>query len=271
VTRAASGCLTGAVVSTFGVPGPDRITYSAQVAGSEPGREYKRRTVRMLDLRPGQAVLEVGCGPGTDLRELAEGVTATGSVIGLDVRPALVEEARARVADLPWVAVRVGDALALPLPEASVDRARADRMVQHVERPLGLFAELRRVLRPGGLAVLSEPDWDSLAIDPGDPETNRAFNRFVCAERVRNPIVGRQLARLAEQSGLDVLALRALPLVSRDFELTDKIAGLRRNSERAVKAGYLDRDAARRWLAELAAGPFLAASLLFAVLVRRPG
>lgn len=249
---------------------PDRLTYYAQVAASDQGRDYKRQVLAALDLRPGQTVLDVGCGPGTDLADMAELVTETGAVLGVDMESSMVEEAGRRLADIPWVEVRTGDAHRLPIPDRSVDRAHADRMIQHVADPATVFTEFYRVLRPGGLACVAEPDWDTLVVDPGDVATNRAFNGFVCAEMVRNATVGRQLPRLAEQAGLEVCDVIAATPLFRDFALADRILGLSRNTERAVRAGRLNREAGRQWLTELAAGPFLATSMVFIAVLRRP-
>ncbi|GAA1028640.1 MULTISPECIES: methyltransferase domain-containing protein [Amycolatopsis] len=253
---------------TFGVPRPDKIDYYAQVA--EAGRDYKRQVLAALDLRPGLTVLDVGCGPGTDLPAMAEAVGSSGAVLGVDTEPAMVEEAGRRVAGTPRISVRLGDAHALPLAESSVDRVRADRMVQHVADPAAVFAELHRVLRPGGLACVAEPDWDSLVVDPGELSTNRAFNRFVCSTMVRNATVGRSLPRLALGAGFEVLDVSVATPVFRDFEAADKILGLSRNTERAVRAGHLDRAAGEQWLAALASGPFLAASMVFIGVFAKP-
>ncbi|WP_244194822.1 methyltransferase domain-containing protein [Amycolatopsis echigonensis] len=188
----------------------------------------------------------------------------------MDTEPGMVEEAGRRTSGTPQISVRLGDAQALPLADASVDRARADRMVQHVADPAAVFAELHRVLRPGGLACVAEPDWDSLVVDPGERSTNRAFNRFVCSTMVRNATVGRSLARLALEAGLEVLDVSVAAPVFRDFGAADKILGLSRNAERAVRAGQLDRAAADAWLAALAAGPFLAASMVFVGVFVKP-
>ncbi|MGV9294207.1 methyltransferase domain-containing protein [Amycolatopsis sp. NPDC003676] len=253
---------------TFGVPRPDKIDYYAQVA--EAGRDYKRQVLAALDLRPGLSVLDVGCGPGTDLPAMAEAVGSAGTVLGVDTEPAMVEEAGRRVSGTPQTSVRLGDAHALPLAESSVDRARADRMVQHVADPAAVFAELHRVLRPGGLACVAEPDWDSLVVDPGELSTNRAFNRFVCSTMVRNATVGRSLPRLASGAGFEVLDVSVAAPVFRNFEAADKILGLSRNTERAVRAGQLDRTAGEQWLAALAAGPFLASSMVFIGVFAKP-
>jgi ubiquinone/menaquinone biosynthesis C-methylase UbiE len=78
----------------------------------------------VLDIRAGQAVLDLGCGPGTDLGVLAEAVTAAGVVVGVDRDQAMIEAARERSADQP-------------LADRAVDRARTDRVLQHVVDPPG--------------------------------------------------------------------------------------------------------------------------------------
>ncbi|MGO4428012.1 helix-turn-helix transcriptional regulator, partial [Streptomyces sp. MCAF7] len=59
---------------------PDRIGYLDRLAGTDVGRSYKRLVLDALDIRPGQTVLDMGCGPGTDLAALAEAVTPSGAV-----------------------------------------------------------------------------------------------------------------------------------------------------------------------------------------------
>jgi ubiquinone/menaquinone biosynthesis C-methylase UbiE len=77
-----------------------------------------------LQIQPGQTVLDLGCGPGTDLGALAEAVTATGTVIGVGHDQTTVDAARERTANQHTVTVRLGDIHDLPLPDRSADRAR---------------------------------------------------------------------------------------------------------------------------------------------------
>ncbi|ONI85659.1 ubiquinone biosynthesis protein UbiE [Saccharothrix sp. ALI-22-I] len=240
---------------------PDPITYLDHAAAA--GSAYKQRLLEALDLHPDHTVLDIGCGPGTDLPAMAE---RAASVIGVDLDPAMVEEAKRRTAGLP-VEVRQGDAHALPVEDRTIDRARVDRVLHMVANPTGVLAELRRVLRPNGQAALAQPDWETLAIDPGSVATNLAFNRFVCDRIVRNPVVGRQLPRLAEQAGLRLVTVDTEAPVLRDFTTADELLGLTRNTHRAVQAGRITRPAADAWLADLAAGPFLATFTLFSIVV----
>ncbi|MFC7484578.1 methyltransferase domain-containing protein [Luedemannella flava] len=246
---------------------PDQVGYLDAAARTDAGRAYKARLAVALDLRPGLDVLDIGCGPGTDLAVLADAVTATGSVVGVDRDPGMVGLARARLAGRANVAVRTGDAHALPLPAGSVDRARTDRVLQHVEDPAVAIAQAARVLRGGGLLGMAEPDWDTLAVADEDVEVSRAFARFV-AGRVRNPTVGRQLPRLAAAAGLAVDSVEAFAVVLRDPAVAEQILGLRRNVARAVGAGMLTADAAHAWLARRHAGEFLAGFTVYLVTAR---
>jgi ubiquinone/menaquinone biosynthesis C-methylase UbiE len=249
---------------------PDPIAYLDQTAESPAGAAYKRDLLAALDLRQGHDVVDIGCGPGTDLAQVAAIVTETGSVLGVDLDPAMVDEAHRRLAAWPNVRVRVGDAHDLPVDDHSIDRARVDRVLHQVDHPARVIMELQRILRPGGMAVVAQPDWATLAIDPGDPNTNRAVNHFVCTRIVRHPSIGRQVARLAEEAGLEVRSVLTTAPIVRDFRTADPILGLRRNASRAVNAGQLDRAEAERWLTDLSTKPFLATFILFTVAIRAP-
>jgi ubiquinone/menaquinone biosynthesis C-methylase UbiE len=243
------------------------ISYLDHVAATRAGRDYKRDLLTALAPGPSDTVLDVGCGPGTDLPALAE---VAGRTIGVDHDPTMAAEARRRTAALPAVRVLTADAHRLPLADGSVDRARVDRVLQHVAAPPRVLAELHRVLRPGGVAALAEPDWEGLSVDPGDPDTTRAFTRYLRTDIVRNAVVGRQLARLATAAGLEVRSVTPVVPVFHDFAEADRVLGLTRNADRAVKAGKLAREAAREWLTTLTDGPFQAAVVLYTVVVAVP-
>lgn len=243
---------------------PDQIAYLDTAAATPVGVDYKRRLIEALDVRAGQTVVDLGCGPGTDLATLAEEVGPAGTVLGVDHDPRMVTEASRRFADRRNVEVRAGDVQDLPLADASVDRARVDRVLQHLPAPARAFAEARRVLRPGGILGMAEPDWDTLAVADEDVETSRRFARFT-AGRVRNATIGRQLVRLATRAGLRIRSVEPVAVLFRDFGTADQILGLRRNSARAVQAGELAEPDGQAWLRRLEAGPVVAGFTFYLV------
>lgn len=254
------------MVDALGVPSPDKVAYMHDVAAA--AADYKRQLLDLLELAPGLSVLDLGCGPGADLAAMAEAVTTSGRIVGVDIDPKMVEAASTRLADHPHVEVRLGDGHGLPFEDATFDRARTDRALQHVADPSTVLSELRRVLKPGGLLRIGEPDWDSLVID-GDLEMNRAFNRFTCSTMVRNATIGRQLARLARAAGFEVEAVHTAAPTFHDFAVADNIFAFTRNTERAIRAGAIDRADGERWLAELRNSDFFAAPLMFLLAARK--
>ncbi|MGN5376958.1 methyltransferase domain-containing protein [Streptomyces lasalocidi] len=222
--------------SAFETVRPDPVSYLDRLATSGLGRSYKRRMLDALDLRAGHRVLDLGCGPGTDLEQLAQAVTSTGAAIGIDHDQNMVDAARERTAGQAVVDVRHADIHELPVPDRTVDRARTDRVLQHVTDPLTALGEIRRVLRPGGRLVMSEPDWETLAVDHPDSDLTRAYTRHVAERVVRNAGIGRQLARLATESGFTVPTVIPVTPVFRDVQVADKILGLERTTRRAVEA-----------------------------------
>ncbi|MFF9351915.1 methyltransferase domain-containing protein [Streptomyces sp. NPDC014734] len=252
-----------------GVPRPDQASYMLRAAAGEAGRAYKQQLLDLLDLREGQTVLDVGCGPGTDLPALAERVGDSGTVIGVDHDPAMLARARERTNDLPRVEIREGDAHALPVEPGTVDRAKIDRVLMHVAEPADALAQLRRAARPGARIGLAEPDWDTLIVDAEDLETSRAFTRYTTAEMVRHATIGRSLARFAAQAGFRIEAVLATTPVFRDFHEADHTLGLGRNMQKAVDEGRIDRDRGHRWFAGLSQGPFYASFTLVSVICSR--
>ena len=245
----------------------DTIAYLDEAADAavHVALDYKRRLSRLLDLRPGHRIADLGCGPGTDLAALAAAV-APGTVTGVDHDPVMAAEAARRV---PAADIRVADLHALPWAGGSLDRVRADRVLQHVTDPAAAIAEAFRVLRPGGVFGVAEPDWDTLAVADEDVETSRGFARFT-AGRVRNPTIGRDLVWLTGRAGFRIRDVQAVPVVFREVAQADLMLGLTRNTARAVEAGRLRDEVATPWLARLATGPFLASFTLYLTTALRP-
>jgi arsenite methyltransferase len=110
------------------------------------------------NLRPGQTVLDLGSGAGLDAFVARQIVGAAGRVVGVDMTPEMIEKARVNAAILGYdnVDFLLGDIEALPLDEASVDVVISNCVLNLVPDKDAAFAEMYRVLRPGGHFCVSD-------------------------------------------------------------------------------------------------------------------
>ncbi|MFI8519839.1 class I SAM-dependent methyltransferase [Streptomyces sp. NPDC085481] len=109
-----------------------------------------------LGLRPGDAVLDAGCGTGRALPPLREAVGPTGTVIGADLTPEMLEEA-VRAGRDKAAALILADVARLPLPDGALDAVFGAGLISHLAEPAGDLRELARVVRPGGHLALFHP------------------------------------------------------------------------------------------------------------------
>jgi SAM-dependent methyltransferase len=111
-------------------------------------RAVAPRFLAWLEVPPGRAWLDVGCGTGAVTAAVLDSCSPA-SVVGVDPSPAFLASARAHVPD-DRAAFRAGDAQALPLDDASVDVAVSGLVLNFVPNRAAALAEMRRVVRAGG-------------------------------------------------------------------------------------------------------------------------
>ncbi|MFJ9977528.1 class I SAM-dependent methyltransferase [Streptomyces cyaneofuscatus] len=109
----------------------------------------------LLGLRPGDAVLDAGCGTGRALPAL-RAVGPRGTVLGADLTPAMLEAA-VRAGRAESGTLLRADAARLPLGDGVLDAVFGAGLISHLARPEADTAELARVVRPGGVLALFHP------------------------------------------------------------------------------------------------------------------
>ena len=109
-------------------------------------------------VHPGEVVLDLGCGAGTDLLVAAQMTGPTGGVIGVDMTPAMLERAAASAREMGLANVELHEALIerLPLEDGSVDVLISNGVIDLVPDKDAVFDEIDRVLRPGGRLQLAD-------------------------------------------------------------------------------------------------------------------
>ena len=145
--------------------------------------------VRALGLPTGGRVLEVGCGRGVALPGLAR-LLRPSWLAGLDIEPAFLAEARARL-DAAGIAAELvpGDMRRMPFAHASFDLVVDFGTCYHIDRPAAALAEVARVLVPGGLFVHETPVSQILSHPVRGLGRRLPWRRFECFQRQRTAVL----------------------------------------------------------------------------------
>lgn len=157
-------------------------------------------------LRPGMQVIDCGCGQGSITVGLAEAV-APGEVIGIDRELSQIEAARSWATEHHVANVRfqVGNIYELPFADASVDAAFAHTVLEHLSDPARALKEMRRVLKPGGIIGIKDPDYASMIHESSSPLTGEAIAlyRRVSEKNGASPYYARHQRRLLREAGFE--------------------------------------------------------------------
>jgi len=157
-------------------------------------------------LRPGMEVLDVGCGPGTISVDLAR-LVSPGRVVGVDASADVIAKAQTlgREVGASNSTFITGDVYALEMDDASFDVVHAHQVLQHLSRPVDALVELRRVLRPGGIAAVRDSDYGAFTWAPADPVLDRWLELYhqVTARNGAQADAGRRLLGWVRAAGFD--------------------------------------------------------------------
>lgn len=191
------------------------LTQAAAIFSSLKKLSYERLSVDKESF-----LLDVGCGPGTDVSALTHLVGPTGCIIGIDLEIGMLKQTSATAAFTADQGYFIqSDGLQLPFQENVFDGCRSERLFMHLDQPERCLAEMIRVTKPGGKIVVIDTDWCSLSIDTPFPEIERALSEYRLRRVLKNGYSGRSLYRQFTQCGLADVQVETYPLCVTDRNL----------------------------------------------------
>lgn len=200
----------------------------------------RARSYQLLRLHPGATVVDVGCGSGRAVAELAQhGARA----IGVDLDPTMLAVARSRFPDID---VRAADATDLPLGDGQAHGYRADKVYHVLPDPPAALAEARRVLAPGGRIVLLGQDWDTIIIDSDQPGLTRRIVH-ARADTIPHPRIARAYRNLLLDTGFHDVEVEVHTAIFTDAAMQPLLAG---HADAARQTGAISVDQAEAWVSE---------------------
>ncbi|MGH4008897.1 MAG: methyltransferase domain-containing protein [Pseudonocardiaceae bacterium] len=174
-------------------------------------REYLHRRELVhhaLGAKPGDRILDVGCGPGFFVAELLGKVGTAGSVVGVDSSPQMLAVAARRCAGYRNFTLHEADATSLPVECANFDRALSVQVIEYVPDVVAALAELYRAVRPGGRVLVWDIDWSTVTWHSDDPARMARVLR-AWDEHLVHPSLPRTLAAQLRSVGFDDVHMEA--------------------------------------------------------------
>ncbi|MFC4124188.1 methyltransferase domain-containing protein [Nocardia rhizosphaerae] len=237
----------------FDQAGKDQLIDAHDLEVTQPGmRRLRAWSHEVLGLRPGERALDVGSGTGSEVFVFADAVGPTGAAVGVEPDPELLASAQRRATERGSSAsFTSGDAYGLPFGNDAFDAVLCERVFQHLTAPARAAAEIARVLRPGGRAVVVDSDWATSIVHPGDRRVAGAVIDTLISSTT-NPLAGRAIAGQLSAAGLVVDEVGSHALVQDSSvgagALVSRIADL------AVLRGVITAAERDRLIADLRAG-----------------
>ena len=159
-----------------------------------------------LELSTARRILAVGCGTGVEIRALTPLTARETTIIGVDHSPVLIEAARQHAAHdglAEQVTFEVGDAHALTYGDGTFDIVLMHTLISHVDDPLRVLREARRVVRPGGTIAVFDGDYASLTFSYPDPVLATDVEEKLVQLMVADPRVMRDMPPLLREAELE--------------------------------------------------------------------
>lgn len=157
-------------------------------------------------LSSGQKLLDFGCGPGTISVGLAQAVEP-GELHGIDMEESQIDLARAAAAagGHANATFHVGDVTELPFEDDTFDVAHCHAVLMHIPDTSAALAEVRRVLKPGGIIACREAIVASSFLEPGSAEIDRAWAVFanLLSANDGHPQLGKELKATLLRAGFE--------------------------------------------------------------------
>ena len=211
----------------------------------------RMRTLELLGPRVGECILDVGCGPGLLVHDLAAEVGPAGRVVGVDTSLPMLKLAGQRCAGLPQVEFAEGNAAALAADDAAFDAVACIQVLLYIKEFENVLAEIHRVLKPGGRVAIMETDWRGAVLNHPDPTLT---HKMMAAwdQSVPSPNLPARLGPLLRQHGFTAVRIEAIPILTTAYLPESYSVGMMAQFAKLARDnGTVSKAESKEWLNEL--------------------
>jgi arsenite methyltransferase len=233
----------------------------------------RRRIMATLALQAGEAILDVGSGPGHQVFEMSSIVGPDGRVQGVDPAESAIAIASRRCSGLSNVQFELGDAAQLPFDDETFDAVMSSQVFEYLENVSGGLQEIYRVLRPGGRVLIHDTDWGTLLWRSSDSQ-RMARVMAVWDKHLTDPHLPQTLASKLRDAGFSDIKAEPIVQLETKYDPGSVSGVLMRFIVGYVESQGVPASEANAWKDDLeslgAAGDYLFSSNEYVFVGRKP-
>jgi ubiquinone/menaquinone biosynthesis C-methylase UbiE len=213
-------------------------------------KEMQRQYRVWFDPKPGETILDVGCGTGVNVLAISKLVGPGGKVVGIDNSPAMLAVARDK-ASAENVEYRQMAVEEMDFADGSFDGVVCTQVLGYVADPVAVIRAVLRVAKPGGRVFVAETDWDTLAYNIPDKDLQRKVT-LSFTDHHGDGWVGRRLHTMCRQAGAAEIELHPYVIHNAEYSIR-KYGGPLSYVIRdyLLRSGKCTADEVKRWLKQL--------------------
>ena len=212
-------------------------------------QRQRDETLRRLSLKPGERIIDIGCGPGYLCQSMAVAVGPTGCVVGIDISQDLIDFATSQKGTDP-IEYRTGNATDLPADSGEFDVAVSTQVLEYVADVDAALREIARVLRAGGRAFIVDTDFDSWVWHAADAE-RMALILNGWEAHCADPRLPRKLIPQLRAVGFGIVGVEGYPIINTTYRPNDFSHSLSRLIVDFLLARGFEQRTLDAWLSDL--------------------
>lgn len=186
-------------------------------------------------------IIDLGCGAGKDVIEMAKLVSPSTKVIGIDHDPVMLDQGKADAKGMDNVEFILSEAYPLQFDDESVNGLRTERVVQHLKEPQKVIDEIARILAPGSPFVILETDWHSLSLYTPHTDTQKKLNAYLTDTKINNGFAAKKLTSYLKQSNFKDIKFQIHPFILTTLDEANQYLWIEKMIQETAEKGFISQ------------------------------
>ncbi|WP_295800707.1 methyltransferase domain-containing protein [Mucilaginibacter sp.] len=196
-------------------------------------------------------IIDLGCGAGNDVIELAKITGKDVKVIGIDHDPVMLKQAKEQSKEVSNVDFILSEAYPLPFEDETISGIRTERVIQHLNNPEQVISEISRILKKDCPLVIIETDWSSLSFYTEFVEAQKKVNAYYTDVKINNGFAAAKLVSYLQQNNFRNIKFEIHPFITDSLKTANELFRIEQMINEAAEKSYIAEQEGRAFYGAL--------------------